>query len=46
MKIWCQVMAQGFEMPDFVAEAFTDFMRYADPNIMMLVILPVPKCNV
>ena len=34
MKIWCQVMAQGFGMPDFVSEAFSDFLRYADPNII------------
>ena len=32
LKRWSQVCTAGFEMPDFVADAFYDFMRYVDPD--------------
>jgi GNAT superfamily N-acetyltransferase len=33
LKKWSQVCAAGFGMPDFVADAFHDFMSHVDPNI-------------
>jgi ribosomal protein S18 acetylase RimI-like enzyme len=32
LKQWSQVCAAGFGMPDFVANAFYDFMCHVDPN--------------
>ena len=36
LKQWCQVLGAGFEMPDFVAEAYYEVMRYADSEIVLL----------
>lgn len=29
---WCKTCVEGFELPDFAAEAFCDFMHYADAD--------------
>lgn len=35
LKQWCQIFVTGFEMPNFVAEAFYDFMCHVDPDKML-----------
>jgi GNAT superfamily N-acetyltransferase len=32
VKKWCRVLCAGFEMPDFVGEAFLDLFRSMDPD--------------
>lgn len=34
LKLWSQVCAQGFELPDFVGEGFYDFMCHVDLDII------------
>jgi ribosomal protein S18 acetylase RimI-like enzyme len=34
-KQWIHVFAAGFEVPDFAADAFYDFMSYDDPEISL-----------
>jgi len=35
LKQWSQVCATGFGMPDFVGDAFCDFMHYVDPDTVL-----------
>ena len=35
LKQWSQICAKGFGMPDFVGDAFCDFMQYVDPDTVL-----------
>lgn len=35
LKQWSQICATGFGMPDFVGDAFCDFMHYVDPDTVL-----------
>ena len=35
LKQWIQIFATGFGLPDFVGDAFYDFMHYVDPDTVL-----------